>query len=110
MTHERMRSFDLNDVLAAHSAGGKPWMEFLRAPSLSAGIYRLAAGSVDPQKPHTEDEVYYVISGSGSFTREDRTIPVAAGSTIYVAANAAHRFHDITDDLTILVLFAPAEK
>src|SRR4051812_28129019 len=105
-----MQTFELADLLEQHREGGKLWMEFLRVPSLSAGIYRLPAGSADPQKPHTEDEVYYVISGAGSFTCEGETIPASAGSTIYVAAHAEHRFHDITEDLTILVLFAPAER
>lgn len=84
-------------------------MEFLRVPALSAGIYRLPAGGTDPQHPHTEDEVYYVISGRSSFTCDGETIEASAGSTIYVAAHAEHRFHDIEEDLTVLVLFAPAE-
>lgn len=109
MANDVMRNFELTDLLANHEAAGNLWMEFLRVPSLSAGIYRLPAGAVDPQKPHTEDEVYYVISGRGSFTCEGQTIPANPGSTIYVAANAEHRFHDIIEDLTILVLFAPAE-
>ncbi|MCC6791674.1 MAG: cupin domain-containing protein [Thermomicrobiales bacterium] len=105
-----MQHFELDDLLARHSAAGKLWMEFLRVPALSAGIYRLPAGSVDPQSPHNEDEIYYVISGQGSFTCDGRTIAANPGSTIYVAAHGEHRFHDITDDLTILVLFAPAES
>jgi mannose-6-phosphate isomerase-like protein (cupin superfamily) len=109
MAGDVMQSFELDGLLERHQAAGNLWMEFLRVPSLSAGIYRLPAGSVDPQKPHTEDEVYYVISGRGSFTCEGTTVPANTGSTIYVAANAEHRFHDITEDLTILVLFAPAE-
>lgn len=110
MASDVMRGFELEELLARHEAGGKLYLEFLRVPALSAGIYRLPAGSADPQQPHNEDEVYYVISGSGSFTCEGQTIPAKAGSTIYVAARAEHRFHDITEDLTILVLFAPAES
>jgi mannose-6-phosphate isomerase-like protein (cupin superfamily) len=110
MASEVLQAFELNDLLARHDAAGKQWMEFLRVPSLSTGIYRLSAGSVDPQKPHNEDEIYYVISGESSFTCEGKTIPVRAGTTIYVAAKAEHRFHAITEDLTILVLFAPAER
>ena len=109
MANGVMQSFELGDLLVQHEAAGKPWMEFLRVPALSAGVYRLPAGSVDPQQPHTEDEVYYVISGAGSFTCAGETISASAGSTIYVAAQAEHRFHNITEDLSILVLFAPAE-
>jgi len=104
-----MKSFGLQDLLSQHEATGKLWMEFLRVPALSAGIYRLTAGSLDPQKPHSEDEIYYVISGSGSFTCDGQTIDAVAGDIMYVAAHAEHSFHAITDALTILVLFAPAE-
>jgi mannose-6-phosphate isomerase-like protein (cupin superfamily) len=41
----------------------KPYLEFLRVPSLSAGIYVLDTGATDPQTPHHDDEVYYVASG-----------------------------------------------
>lgn len=110
MAADVMQNFELSDLLERHGAAGKLWMEFLRVPALSAGIYRLPAGSIDPQQPHEQDEVYYVIEGIGSFTCEEKTVPATAGSTIYVAAHAEHRFHDITADLTILVLFAPAEQ
>jgi mannose-6-phosphate isomerase-like protein (cupin superfamily) len=110
MASDVMQSFELSELLERHDAAGKLWMEFLRVPALTAGIYRLPAGSVDPQQPHTEDEVYHVVSGAGSFTCEGQTIAATAGSTIYVAAHAEHRFHDITENLTILVLFAPAES
>ena len=110
MANDVMQSFELRDLLAKHDATGNTWMEFLRAPALSTGIYRLPAGGVDPQKPHNEDEIYYVISGASSFTCERETIAASAGSTIYVAARAEHCFHNITEELTILVFFAPAEQ
>lgn len=109
MAHEVVQAFELDDLLREHAAAGNLWMEFLRVPALSCGIYRLPAGGVDPQSPHNQDEIYYIISGRGSFTCDGRTIPTNPGSTIYVAALAEHRFHDITEELTILVLFAPAE-
>src|SRR4051794_2338074 len=102
MANDVLQAFELDDLLALHGAAGKLYLEFLRVPSLSAGIYKLAAGSIDLQKPHTEDEVYYVISGRASFTCDGKTIPASAGSTIYVAAQVEHRFHDIAEDLTIL--------
>lgn len=77
-----MRSFEFNEVLATHAAAGKPWLEFLRVSSLSTGIYRLPAGSVDPQRPHTEDEVYYVISGRCLFTCQGETTAAEPGSII----------------------------
>jgi quercetin dioxygenase-like cupin family protein len=102
-------SFELSEVAAEREQSGRPYLEFLRVPSLSVGLYVLPAGGVDPQKPHTEDEVYYVVSGAGSIRvgQDDRR--VQAGSVVFVAANVEHRFHSITEDLSILVFFAPAE-
>ncbi|HKG24309.1 MAG TPA: cupin domain-containing protein [Thermomicrobiales bacterium] len=104
-----MQAFELADLQARQAASGNLYLEFLRVPALSTGLYVLPAGGTDPQKPHAEDEVYYVISGRARFTCEDQEIPVLAGTTIYVAANDAHRFHDIEEDLVVLVFFAPAE-
>jgi len=104
-----MHSFELSDLQARRRASEAPYHEFLRVPALSAGLYELPAGGPDPQKPHTEDEVYVVMSGSGRFTAADEDVPVAAGSVLYVAAGVQHRFHAITEDLSIVVLFAPAE-
>jgi mannose-6-phosphate isomerase-like protein (cupin superfamily) len=102
-----MHAFDLAAVVDQMN-GGK-WREFLRVPSLSLGIYRLKSSETDGQSPHTEDEVYYVISGRARFRCGDEDVPVAAGSVLFVERLVDHRFFDIREDLTILVLFAPAE-
>ena len=99
----------MTTLLAEHTRSSKLYLEFLRVPSLSLGVYRLPAGDVDPQNPHTEDEVYYVVDGKALIRvgAEDRS--VGAGSIVYVAANVPHRFHTIEEDLTVLVFFSPAE-
>jgi mannose-6-phosphate isomerase-like protein (cupin superfamily) len=74
------------------------------------GVYALASGADDPQTPHGEDEVYYVVSGRGVLQVENVDQPVQTGSIVFVEANAHHRFHSITEDLTTLVFFAPAES
>src|SRR5579862_4601171 len=105
-----MQAFELSQLLSASERTGEAqYAEFLRQPSLSMGIYSLAAGALDPQQPHTEDEVYYVVSGQGSMRLGNETILVKAGAVIFVPANEPHRFFNITEDLTILVIFAPAE-
>ena len=35
---------------------------------------------------------------------------MAPGSVLFVARTVPHRFHDITERLSVLVLFAPAES
>ena len=104
-----MRAFDITTITHQQVAGGKPYLEFLRESSLSVGLYVLPAGSVDGQSPHTEDEVYYVVSGRGRFTSGGEDVAVQAGSILFVPAHEDHRFHTIAEDLHILVVFAPAE-
>ena len=101
-------AFTLSQVIDRRRKSQKPWLEFLRVPALSMGIYALPAGAEDPQAPHTEDEVYYVVSGRATLRvgNEDRV--VEPGSIVFVGANVKHRFHSITEDLTSLVFFAPA--
>lgn len=104
-----MQAFELSAIQSQHQAAGHLWLEFLRVPALSMGLYVLSAGSRDPQQPHTEDEVYYVVSGRGQIQVGNEDRAVQAGSLIYVAKQVAHRFHSITEDLQVLVFFAPAE-
>ena len=85
------------------------WVEHLRVPDLSVGTYSLAAGGTDPQQPHSEDEVYYVVQGRATIRVGGEDRAVEAGSIVYVAANVEHRFHSILEDLKVLVFFAPAE-
>jgi mannose-6-phosphate isomerase-like protein (cupin superfamily) len=85
------------------------YLEFLRVPSMSVGLYVLEAGASDPQQPHTEDEVYIVTGGKAKLRVADEIHPVQAGSVIYIDANKEHKFFDIEERLETLVFFAPAE-
>ena len=84
-------------------------MEQLKTGDLSFGTYSLPAGTKDAQSPHTEDEIYFVVSGQATFWTPGRTVPVVAGSAVFVPAHEPHRFTDIAEDLTALVFFGPAE-
>ncbi len=88
----------------------KLYREFLRVPAMSAGLYVLPAGGTDLQKPHHEDEMYYVVRGRACFKADKEDREVSVGSVIFVAAEVEHRFHDITEELAVLVFFAPAES
>jgi len=104
-----MEAFDLARLLSGHDPSEEPYLEFLRVPSLSVGLYALPAGAPDPQRPHTEDEVYHVVGGRARIRvgAEDRA--VEAGTVVFVEAGVEHRFYAIEEDLTVLVFFAPAE-
>src|ERR1700726_4889987 len=91
-------------------AGEPPhWVEHLSVPDLSVGTYSLPAGSVDTQDPHTEDEIYVVLRGRGALATDDATEDVGPGSVVSVPPGETHHFVRIVEDLTVLVLFAPAE-
>jgi quercetin dioxygenase-like cupin family protein len=76
---------------------------------MSAGLYVLPAGGTDPQHPHHEDEMYYVLRGRARFKTEDEDLEISAGSLLSVAAEVEHRFYDIAEELAVLVFFAPSE-
>src|SRR5438270_8215133 len=99
----------LDEIEKDRASSGKPYREFLRVPAMSAGLYVLAVGATDEQKPHREDEIYYVIRGRARFKAGSEDREVSAGDVIFVAAEVAHRFYDIAEKLEVLVLFAPAE-
>ena len=104
-----MQAYELPQLISQREVANKLYLEFLKVPDLSMGLYILPAGGVDPQSPHTEDEVYYVVSGRAQIKVADEDRAVQAGSIVYVAKNVEHRFHTIEQDLTVIVFFAPAE-
>jgi mannose-6-phosphate isomerase-like protein (cupin superfamily) len=109
-----VESFDLPSLEAARSElqarTGELYLEFLRRDSLSCGLYVLEPGADDPQEPHREDEVYLVLAGRARLRMADQDQPVGPGSVLFVARAVPHRFHDVTERLSVLVLFAPAES
>ena len=88
-------------------ADGHRYVDFLASEKLSVGLAIWPAGSTDRQRPHFEDEVYYGISGRGTnrVAGEDRA--VKPGSLVFVADHVELRFHDIEEDLRVLVFWAP---
>jgi mannose-6-phosphate isomerase-like protein (cupin superfamily) len=84
------------------------WAERFRVPDLSVGTYSIPAGGTDDQAPHHEDEIYVVITGRAILESDSAPAAVQAGSVIYVPAGENHAFTQVTEDLTLLVIFAPA--
>jgi mannose-6-phosphate isomerase-like protein (cupin superfamily) len=101
---------DIADVERTRQAAAELYHEFLRQPSMSLGLYVLEAGADDPQTPHAEDEVYYVISGQATVQVDGRDSAIGPGSVVFVGKLVEHRFHSISERLELLVVFAPAES
>lgn len=85
------------------------YVETLRVPAMSVGTYVIPAGAHDPQGPHREDEVYVVLSGRGRLWTPDRTVDAVPGAVLFVPVGEEHRFVDVVEDLTVVVVFSPAE-
>jgi mannose-6-phosphate isomerase-like protein (cupin superfamily) len=102
--------FHIDDLSRQRAEKNKLYLEFLRVPAMSAGVYVLTKGGVDPQKPHREDEMYYVVRGRARMQIGSEHAEVRPGSVIFVEAELEHRFYDIQEELEVLVFFAPAER
>jgi len=105
----RGKRYHIDQLTEEQAASQIMYYEFLRVPELSMGIYKLKAGEKDPQSPHNQDEVYYIVEGQGKIRVGEEDFECKPGSIIYVEKHAAHKFHSISADMKILVMFAPAE-
>jgi mannose-6-phosphate isomerase-like protein (cupin superfamily) len=103
-----MEYFELSNLEAERELKEEMYLQFLSEKRLSVGLYKLKAGEVDPQTPHSEDEVYYVVRGKAMIQVDTEKQEVKPSSIIYVAAGVDHLFYDIQEDLEVLVFFAPA--
>jgi quercetin dioxygenase-like cupin family protein len=110
VTESKAAFFNAHELETQRAASGKLYREFLRVPAMSAGLYVLPAGATDPQRPHHEDEMYYVLRGRARFRAAEEDREVAAGSVLFVAAEVEHRFYDVAEELAVLVFFVPAES
>lgn len=91
---------------------GEPnqYREHHRTGDLSVGTYCIPVGGKDGQHPHTEDEIYVVMRGRARLQCNLGEIEVGPGSVIYVSARETHQFIDVSEDLSVVVVFGPAEQ
>jgi mannose-6-phosphate isomerase-like protein (cupin superfamily) len=99
------KAFDLAELVKKSEMRGAPYLEFLRVPQLSCGLYHLASGAADTQSTHDEDEVYFVLKGRAHLVLEDQETTLSAGQIVYVPADTPHEFVRIEEDLSLLVFF-----
>ena len=91
------------------SDGTEPnhWVVHFDNADLTVGTYSIAAGGLDDQSPHTEDEIYVIQSGRATLVTTSGIADVGPGSVVFVPAGEAHKFTEVTEDLALLVIFAP---
>jgi mannose-6-phosphate isomerase-like protein (cupin superfamily) len=83
--------------------GGERFAKVLGHGSMEVEVY--APRGTDPQTPHTRDELYVVVSGSGQFVNGSKRHSFGPGDVLFVPAGVEHRFEDFTDDLAVWVVF-----
>ena len=83
------------------------WIEHFSNDDLSVGTYSIPAGGLDDQSPHTEDEIYVVRSGQATLVTTSGIVDVGPGSVVFVPAGERHKFTEVSEDLALLVIFAP---
>src|SRR5215470_3022286 len=81
----------------------KEFVTLFRHGTLEVELYR--PRRIDRQQPHRRDEVYVVVSGSGTFVNGGRRQPFAPGEVLFARAGAEHCFEDFTDDFVTWVFF-----
>jgi len=102
--------FEIDRLLTEQAQSDRSYLEFLRVSAMSAGIYTLPSGGNDLQKPHDQDEIYFVISGVAKVRLGTEERSVVKGNVIFVEAGLEHQFFDLEEELVLLVVFAPAEQ
>ncbi|MFT3881405.1 MAG: cupin domain-containing protein [Gemmatales bacterium] len=101
MPQERLTPASALATLAQQSS--REFVSLFKHGSLEVEIYQ--PKKVDKQKPHSRDEIYVVISGTGTFVNGDTRLPFEPGEVLFVPAGVVHRFEDFTEDFATWVFF-----
>lgn len=101
MSEFRWTSTEAGEKAAASE--NEPYVVMLRRGTLELGYY--APSGADRQRPHEQDEVYLIVSGTGRFVNDDVESPFGPGDTLFVPAGVEHRFVDFSDDTEMWVVF-----
>jgi mannose-6-phosphate isomerase-like protein (cupin superfamily) len=103
MTKEKFR-ISVEEALARlPTQEGKLFANVFMRGDLTVEIY--APHTIDPQEPHTRDEIYFVAHGEGLYICGDTRQPFGPGDFLFAPAGVAHRFEDFSEDLAVWVIF-----
>jgi mannose-6-phosphate isomerase-like protein (cupin superfamily) len=82
---------------------GKRFSVLMRHGTMSIEYY--APKEIDLQKPHLQDEIYIIATGSGTFIRQDKKVLFGEGDVLFVPAGMEHRFEEFSNDFATWVIF-----
>lgn len=94
---------DKTEALAKLTKIESPFLSLFEHGTLTVEIYK--PENIDLQHPHTRDEVYIIISGSGEFLNDGIRTTFKQGDFLFVPAGIIHRFENFTEDFSTWVLF-----
>lgn len=101
---DRGRRITVSEVMARiPGPEGRRWEVAFERGSVEIELY--APEGEDPQKPHTRDEIYVVVKGSGTFFSGGSRQPFAPGDVLFVPARQPHRFESFTPGFQTWVIF-----
>ena len=103
MTSKVFTYSEVLEQLRVLPEGEEPYVEPYTHGTMSLGMY--APHGVDEQSPHSQDELYFVMEGSGVFFHNGARTDVVKGDALFVGAGDEHRFEDFTDDFKTWVVF-----
>lgn len=98
-----MKRLQISTALATLDDCGREFVELFRHGSLAVEIYR--PNQRDRQQPHSRDELYVVIAGTGTFVKANERTPFEPGEVLFAPAGVEHRFENFTDDFATWVFF-----
>ena len=82
---------------------GERFLQALNHGSMTVELY--APVGTDPQQPHQQDELYFVISGTGEFVCGQERSRFGPSTVLFVPAGAVHRFENFSTDFATWVVF-----
>ena len=99
-----MHAFGVKHVAERLRTAGGGYEIVHNSPGVELGVYVLVAPEPDRQQPHSDDEIYVVLEGSGVLEVSGESVPVQEGDAVFVEAGADHRF-SAYEQLSVLVIF-----
>ena len=107
MTDSWPFSPDAAKAALSDEVSGAGFADRFRHGTMRLGLY--APRDRDLQGPHPQDELYVIVSGSGSFVKAGERRSFEPNDVIFVEAGAEHRFVDFTPDFAAWVIFWGAD-
>ncbi|MDT0608215.1 cupin domain-containing protein [Croceitalea rosinachiae] len=103
MGDELVMKINPEEALQKLTNQSSQFLKLFEHGTLSLEIYK--PEKFDLQQPHSRDEVYVVVSGTGEFINGNNKTTFAPGDFLFVPAGVNHRFENFTEDFSTWVIF-----